>query len=240
MAFTSDTTRTWGRDFETLWGEKINPALPLTEENCDSRYYRQFWVNAVRWLAGNRVGRTNTAVSLELAQSYCRPDEKVAARIKVRDPEMREIARADVNVYLCANGNTNLAGKAVFDSASRSYVAECAIPKAGDYQVTAVATVRGATLGDDRQLLVCEESDKEMSQLPAKPDLMDTLARVSGGRTLSLTEVDAADLAPVFYNASTPTVEYRRKPLWDRSWWLAAVLGLLSVEWALRRANGLA
>jgi hypothetical protein len=33
---------TWGRDFETKWGEPINPSLPLTESNCDSRYYRQF------------------------------------------------------------------------------------------------------------------------------------------------------------------------------------------------------
>src|SRR5262249_29299805 len=38
MAFTSDTTRSWGRDFETLWGEPINAALPLSETNCDSRY----------------------------------------------------------------------------------------------------------------------------------------------------------------------------------------------------------
>ena len=75
MAFTSDTTRTWGKDFETLWGERINPALPLNEFNCDSRYYRQFWVNAIRWLAAARIGRTNSAVTLELAQSYCLPDE---------------------------------------------------------------------------------------------------------------------------------------------------------------------
>ena len=70
IAFTSDTTRSWGRDFETLWGEPIDPALPLTETNCDSRYYRQFWVNAVRWLAAGKQGKTNSPVTLELARSY--------------------------------------------------------------------------------------------------------------------------------------------------------------------------
>ena len=54
MAFTSDTTSSWGRDFETTWGEKISPNGRLTEYNCDSRYFRSFWVNAVRWLAAAR------------------------------------------------------------------------------------------------------------------------------------------------------------------------------------------
>src|SRR6185295_10784920 len=87
MAFTSDTTRTWGRDFETTWGEPVNPSLPVSDRSCDSRYYRQFWVNAVRWLASGRLGRTNSPVSLELARSYCLPDQQVTATVKVRDRE---------------------------------------------------------------------------------------------------------------------------------------------------------
>jgi uncharacterized membrane protein len=240
MAFTSDTTRTWGKDFETIWGEKINPALPLTEANCDSRYYRQFWANAIRWLAANRVGRTNNAVSLELAQSYCRPNEKVTASVKVRDHNLREITTAEVTLLVSTGGETNLTVKSVFDGASRSYVADLVLPNPGNYHVAAVATVRGANLGDDRQLLVCEESDREMSDLRANPELMATLARLSGGKSLSLSETDPAALGSVFYNAPPVTVEYRRNPLWDQSWWLAAVLGLLSVEWAVRRLNGMA
>ena len=68
MAFTSDTTRTWGRDFETLWGEPIRPGAILSERNCDGRYYQQFWVNAIRWLAQGKAGRTNNPVVLELAE----------------------------------------------------------------------------------------------------------------------------------------------------------------------------
>jgi uncharacterized membrane protein len=240
MAFTSDTTRTWGKDFETIWGEKINPALPLSEANCDSRYYRQFWVNAVRWLAANRIGRTNSAVTLELAQSYCRPNEKVTASVKVRDQELREITTAQVTLLASADGKTNVTVRAVFDGATRSYVADLRLSRPADYRITAMATAQGASLGNDRQLLVCEESDREMSDLRAKPDLMASLARLSGGKILSLSDTDPAALNAVFYNAPPVTVEYRRDPLWDQSWWLAAVLGLLSVEWAVRRLNGMA
>ena len=68
MAFTSDTTRTWGGDFETLWGEPLNPSLPLSESNCDARYYRAFWINAIRWLGAaqkvSSIKKCNREISL--------------------------------------------------------------------------------------------------------------------------------------------------------------------------------
>src|SRR6185436_6506623 len=124
IAFTSDTTRSWGRDFETLWGEPIDPAMPLTEANCDSRYYRQFWVNAVRWLAAGKMGRTNSAVTLELARSYATPEEKVMASVKVRDQQKRELSGADVSVVLSAPGKSSHSFNAAYDASSRSYVAQ--------------------------------------------------------------------------------------------------------------------
>ena len=138
MAFTSDTTRSWGRDFETLWGEPINPAQPLSETNCDSRYYRQFWVNAVRWLAAGKMGQTNSPVTLELAQSYATPGEKVAVNVKVKDQQQTDILTTDVSVMLSA-GKSNLTMKAKYDAASRSYLADLRPASAGNYTVTAMA-----------------------------------------------------------------------------------------------------
>src|SRR5262249_30243551 len=139
MAFTSDTTRTWGRDFETLWGERRNTSAPLREQNCDSRYYRQFWVNAVRWLAAGRIGQTNNPVTLELAQSYCLPGESVAASIKVRNKELQAISNADVAVSL-AGGRTNRILKARFDRTTQSYLLDVVAPGPGNFTVTAAAT----------------------------------------------------------------------------------------------------
>lgn len=240
MAFTSDTTRTWGRDFETLWGEPVNPALPSAENNCDSRYYRQFWVNAVRWLAAGRMGRTNNPVTLELAQSYCLPNEKVAATAKVRDKELKMIAGADVTFLLSAAGQTNLALKPAFDRVSQSYQVDLVPPGAGEFTVTAVATLKGERVGEDRQLLVCESGDREMADLRAKPELMASLARVSGGQALSVTNRDPAPASSVLGSSPPVTVEYRRTPLWDRWGWLGLILLLLTVEWAVRRLNGMA
>jgi hypothetical protein len=240
MAFTSDTTRTWGRDFETLWGEPVNRSAVLTEENCDSRYYRQFWVNATRWLAAGRIGRTNNPVTLELAQSYSRPNESVTAAVKVRDTELKVISGADVRLLLASAGQTNAGTKATFDRASQSYLVELRPSQVGDCTVTAMASFKGQNLGEDRQLLVCESGDREMADLRAKPDLMATLSRTSGGRVFAAMDREGGVVASAFAKSPPVTVEHRRTPLWDRAWWLGTILFLLAVEWVVRRLNGLA
>jgi uncharacterized membrane protein len=240
LAFTSDTTRSWGKDFETTWGEPINSSLPLSESNCDNRYYRQFWVNAVRWLAAGRIGRTNNPVTLELAQGYSLPNEKVAATVKVRDPNLNALGAAEVTLVLSSGGKTQLPVKGAFDRVSQAYRFDLLPPNAGDFVVTAVATLKGQKLGEDRQLLVCESGDREMADLRANPELMAKLARASGGQAFAVTDQGAGPDSAVFGAAAPVTVEYRHTPLWDKSWWLGTILFLLTAEWAVRRLSGLA
>jgi len=239
MAFTSDTTRSWGREFETLWGEPNTPGGTLSEGNCDSRYYRKFWVNAVRWLAAGKKGGTNAAVTLELAQGYGAPGDSVRASVKVRNDQMQDIATADVTLYLGGGGASNAVAKARYDSATRAYVSEVPAPAPGNYVVTAVASQRGVRLGDDRQLFVSEVIDRELADLRARPDLLAAVSRASGGHAYSGFG-PVPDPDGLFANIPRVTTEFRRTPLWDKSWWLGTVLGLLSLEWALRRARGLA
>jgi len=113
-------------------------------------------------------------------------------------------------------------------------------PGAGEFMVTAVATQKGAKLGEDRQLLVCEAGDRELADLRAKPDLMASIARASGGQPFALTDRQGPPAASVLGSPPPVTVEYRHTPLWDRSWWLGAIVLLLTVEWTLRRLNGMA
>jgi uncharacterized membrane protein len=240
MAFTSDTTRTWGEDFETRWGERINPALSLSEQNCDSRYYRAFWINAIRWLSAGKVGRTNNAVTLELSQSYSLPNQPTTASVKVRDLDGNDLAGADVSLVISVGSAVKSTNRIAFDAASLSYVAELRPVLAGNYTVAALATQQGRKLGEDQQLLMCEESDREMIEVRARPDLMAELARVSGGRDLTADLDPSPALAAVFQSVPPVTVNYRRTPLWDRGWWLAGIFGLLTFEWVLRRMKGMA
>lgn len=240
MAFTSDTTRSWGRDFETIWGEPINSALPLTERNCDSRYYRQFWVNAVRWLAAGRIGKTNNPVVVELAQSYCSIGDRVAASVKVRGNDLTAVDNAEVALCLSTSGQTNVFVKAVYDRVNQAYEADLLPPRDGTFTVTAAALLKGQKLGEDRQLLVCESGDREMADLRARPDLMQNMARISGGKTLSLADKSASGLSSILGAPPPADIEYRHTPIWDRWWWLGFIVLLLTVEWSVRRLTGMA
>ncbi|MBL9175598.1 MAG: hypothetical protein JNL10_18800 [Verrucomicrobiales bacterium] len=239
MAFTSDTTRSWGRDFETSWGEASSQGRGSTGEGSDSRYYRRFWVNAVRWLAAGKMGKTNSAVTLELARGYAGPGEEVQAVVKVRDDRHQEIPTADVLLQFAGAAPTNAAIHARYDGSLHAYVAQLRVPQEGSHVVVAAAYVNRTKLGEDRQLLVGETSDREQEDLRARPEVMAGIASVSGGQAFVATATGPGP-GSVFGKPPPGSVEFRRRSLWDRAAWLGAVLGLLTVEWSVRRWRGLA
>src|SRR5436190_22932188 len=99
------------------------------------------------------MGRTNTPVTLELAQTQSLPNETIPAKVKVRDTVMNEVSNAQVSLVLNSGGKTNLTVRAQYDATSHSYLAEVRAPSAGTFTVTAMAERAGVRLGDDRQCL---------------------------------------------------------------------------------------
>jgi uncharacterized membrane protein len=240
MAFTSDTTRGWGDAFETIWGEPIDPSQPLSERNCDARYYRRFWLNAVRWLAAGRMNRTNNPVALELARSYCVPGEAISATVRLDSPDPKDVSAAEVSLFVSNANKATFTARGRYDEAGRCWFASLRPPGPGDYTITATASARGKRLGDDRQLLFCEDGDLEMAEVRANPALMAAIASASGGRVLSPDSEDSTAVVSGLAESAPVTVEYRRDPLWDKAGWLTLIVALLTLEWVLRRLRGLA
>jgi len=240
MAFASDTTRLWGRDFETIWGERIHSGQALSELNCDARYYRRFWINAIRWLAAGKVDESSSLVALELAHSVTRPGQAVPATVRVLDPRGAECADAHVQVVLSLPNRLVSAFPAVYDAATRLYHTQLSPPQTGDFTVLATATRGESQLGEDQHLLVCEDTDLEMEKVQARPDVMADIARVSGGEVIRPENHASHALTALFGNTPPVTVEWRRRSLWDKFWWLLAITGLVALEWIWRRLKGMA
>jgi hypothetical protein len=240
MAFTSDTTRSWGADFETQWGEPLNPKWLVSEDNCDSRYYRRFWVNAIRWLAAGRSSRTNPPVLLDLSSAYVTPGATTSASIRVQDQAQHEVTDAEVTLFAGTGASSNAVAVARYDPARRAYVAPVTLQKPGTFVISAVAQRGGESLGVDRQLLVAESVDPELADLQARPAVMEGVARAGDGMAHRVEETDPRGLEALWGDLPQPWIEFLRKPLWDRPLYLAILLGLLVVEWSLRRWKGLA
>jgi uncharacterized membrane protein len=239
LAFTSDANGWWGEQFDTLWGEPVDRSKPLSAANCDVRYYRQFWRNAIRWLAANRLQRERDQVHLNLAQARCAPGTEAVASVRVSNLEGNDAADANVTVQVLQDGAALLRLNAPYDSSVRSYSTRFETPGPGRFEVRATATWPDGRSGEDAQLFVCGPSHLEMSDARARPGLLADIARWSGGRALSRGSQSDA-LVEVLAAGRPATVESRREPLWATWTWLAMVVGLLTLEWVVRRATGLA
>ncbi len=74
-----------------------------------------------------------------------------------------------------------------------------------------------------------------MADIRAKPGTLAAISRWSGGQVFSPSQNDTNAISIAMGGARPSTLDYRKTPLWDRAWWLAIFIGLLSVEWAVSR-----
>jgi hypothetical protein len=79
----------------------------------------------------------------------------------------------------------------------------------------------------------------ELSDTSARPELMAMIARNSGGQVLSLGP-HSPRLSAVLAGKQSLTKNYQYEPLWDTWPYLATIVGLLTLDWIVRRRNGLA
>jgi len=106
----------------------------------------------------------------------------------------------------------------------------------GTYQVLLTNNVgRPAALNLNVDVVSASVEKRELS---ADPALMQRLAEVSDG--LKVTAPDVEKFDDVYRRwQETRRMGQQESTLWDRSWILAVVVGLLGAEWWVRRREGL-
>jgi hypothetical protein len=111
----------------------------------------------------------------------------------------------------------------------------------GDYQFTASVKVDGKTIGEDRGTFSVGGINVEFQETRMNKALLEQLAARTGGRYF--TPTTAQSLAQSV--ASLPNFKPREVTrtedieLWNRSWMLALVVGLFSLEWIVRKRHGM-
>ena len=112
----------------------------------------------------------------------------------------------------------------------------------GDYTIQITASRGGAALGEAKGRFIVYDQDLEMENPAPRPSLMKNLAALTqdaGGKSLAPEEL--TDLCCWFKKQTkdleVPT-EIKETP-WDKPYFFALVVALLSVEWYLRKKWGL-
>jgi hypothetical protein len=175
--------------------------------------------------------------AVRVPASLTPPGEPVPVRLSHRGPE-KPAENLAVRVRR-PDGTTQALTPARVAARGDRWEAAFTPEAAGVYQVE-------LTDGADGRLLAPAES-VEVPPLPAEgddvsadPDYLRRFSAQAGGATLTPAEWAA-------YSAALRTDEPAElrgaavwEPAWDRAWVLCVVVGLLSVEWYVRRRNGLA
>ena len=110
--------------------------------------------------------------------------------------------------------------------------------QAGDYEVRVRAALGDRTVTSDPALVHAGELGAEYFDAEMRGSLLRRVAEETGGRFYTASSAGALP-QDVVYTESGTTVR-QQKELWDMPLNFLLLLGLVSAEWALRRARGLA
>lgn len=210
-------------------------SFPSHADGDPERYYDRFWSNALRWLVRDPELTTLRVVA---DPPQVEPGKPVGVIVTARLPDYAPAADADVKVELYSvqerkviaslNGRTNADGVVRLEFPS---------PKPGAYKLLGSAKKGEQALGESEDAVAVRAVGPELSDASVRPDIMEQIAKVTGGGAYKLPMSGLPEL-PLL---DPPVVEVGRskdKPLWDRWYYLLALAALLGAEWFLRRRFG--
>jgi hypothetical protein len=192
--------------------------------------YQRFWISLLQWLLSGSDFPPGSDVALTTARRYYNSEQPMEFLISSRN-----LDRAIYQPRLLISGGgktTEVEPRA----RGESFVAEAGPFAPGTYSVTLKNNVgRPAELSQSIEVV---SASVEKHELSADPALMRQLAETSGGAVLGAGDVARLPEIVRHWDAARE-LSQQRHSLWDRGWVMAVLFALLTVEWWLRRREGL-
>jgi uncharacterized membrane protein len=197
------------------------------------RSHELFWRQAARWLSEAAPDQVSIA-----APDAPEPGDSLSIDVEARDQMFAPVAGAAVEATLDAPGGERqpLMFRPVAARPGR-FTAAFRPEHAGLYHVQVEARRGNAALGTSDRWVYVGGTGREFVDPRLNEGFLRRLARESGGRYVRAS--DARRLIAWLQEAAHQNAAPVRRDLWHRPWVMAALVLLLSAEWALRRMWGL-
>jgi hypothetical protein len=222
MAFAGDTTWHWSME-------------------GFAREHKRFWRQAILWLS-RKDELTDGDVWVRLAERRFSRGQRVTFEAGAQSPQGQPLTDAKFEAQVTLpDGSTrklNLVNDG--DHVSGSFDVT---QTAGDYAISVTAKdAGGAALGDAKSRFLVFEQDLELDNAVADPTLLASLSAITrevGGQSLAPEEFSQL-LERIRQQPKEMTIETQVKLTpWDTWPFFALFVGLVSVEWYLRKKWGL-
>jgi uncharacterized membrane protein len=199
--------------------------------------HSRFWRQVVFWLA-RKDESMEGSVWIRLPQRRFLPGQTVEFAAGAQSPSGEPVEDANFRAEIVLPGGATQELRLVRGEEERTGSFDDTAA-AGDYTIRVTADKDGQLLGSAESRFLVIEQDLELDNAAADATLLESLAAMTGGRSLvpeelsNLIERLAEDTESLKVRTET------RKPLWDTWAFFGVLVGLLAAEWYLRKRWGL-
>ncbi len=211
-----------------LWRLHFMP-LGLQKSN---RVYHDFVGNAVRWLTAEDDTRPVTVTPSKLLY---RTGEKILFSGQVYDEQYRGMSDAEVKVKIRSKSQT--ADIVMNPIGGGRYEGSLSGLTAGDYSFEASASRGEFSIGTSTGKFSVEEFNQELIHTALNEKTMQHIASASGGRYVKGEQISEL-LKTLDYKAVIHD-QNESSELWNKIFWLFALVVVLSAEWFIRKRSDL-
>lgn len=199
--------------------------------------HKRFWRQMILWLA-RKDESLEGSVWVKLPRRRFPPGELVTFQVGARSPEGETVVDADFEAEVTLPDGSAEPLRLVRDNQTieGSFRQTQA---AGDYMVRVTAKQGDQLLGSTQARFLVVKQDLELDNAAADPGMLESLAAMTGGQT------PAPEQLPELIrqiSAQTEELVVRRetkRTFWDNWPFFFALVGLMSLEWYLRKRWGL-
>jgi hypothetical protein len=204
-------------------------------KGVEDKYHYRFWGQVVRWMAYQRNMAKGESMRLYYVPDQPRINQTLALHANVMERSGEPLHGGEVTARITApSGTSELVRFTTSGDEWGEFTSRYTAQESGSHKVSLFCKQTGATL--DTTFYV-QGAAAERPGRPARPEVLEELARVTGGKV-----IDASKLDQVIHSLAElpdPPPSVRRIPLWANPVVAAAVVTLLGVFWVGRKVIGL-
>ncbi len=201
------------------------------------QYHVKFWNQLASFVAEPPFAARDKFVALDAGQLTYNPGENASFRVRLRDGEGKPVTDAAVAAVLFRDGQ-KVATISLTPDAGGLYRGKSAGLEPGNYEMAVEsAVVPEGQLKARTQFKVAGRESAERTLLSINEDLMRQISIASGGQYYREEQCD--ELVAAIKGLSDGRVEEHDRVLWQEWPWFSVIVGLLTLEWILRKRAGM-
>ena len=198
-------------------------------------YHYRFWGQVARWMSYQRNMAAGQRVRLFFTPERPEPGSTVTLNANAFDANGAPLESGTVAVDLTApDGRISRIELQKNESAWGAYSGRFKVDLPGAWKIRATAS--GAEDKPLETTLLAQGVEIEKTGQPARPEVLEEMARVSRGRVVQPAQL--GDLVKEINALPEPRPLESRIPLWSHWATLAALITLLGIFWTGRKLNG--